>query len=132
MDQSNKSTGERSPEERRFILWSIARANKKVQPGPFSTGFRLECQLSSATPVQINPVARAGLEKSPQFHRHTLLTSAARVGSICGGLIGFNVGLLAYTFVSSFVPAAVYLMLATSFASLFGMTVAKEYVRGKS
>ena len=133
MDESKHRTKERTSEERRFILWSIARANKKVQPGPFTTGIRVNDQEPQAAAAQTMtiPTETRQPKKKPQYYRHLLLSGSARVGAVCGGLIGLNFGLLAYPAVPGFIQGTCYLMLTTLIAALIGTAIACEYTRRK-
>ena len=66
-EESTVEIQQRKIEQRRFILWSIARANAPVPRGPHFEGFRPEVVAPNVTttPVQSVEVRRATLAKRP-------------------------------------------------------------------
>ena len=117
---------EHTPEERRFILWAIARANAKKEPGPYINGMPFESKITSPT-VQDRPTSRR-LKKKPQYFRNLLLSSSTKAAALCSGLIGLNVGLLVALSADNFLRRCVYLMVVTAAAAILGMVVSRVYI----
>lgn len=127
MDSSNERPKELTAEERRFILWSIARANSEKEPGPYINGIPVE-PMGTIVPTSPNIPVTKRMKKKPQQYRYLLLSGSTKAGALCGGLIGLNVGLLLFISANNFVYGGFCLILATTSTAILGMIVARGYV----
>ena len=128
MDSSNDDRRkDHTPEERRFILWAIARANAKKEPGPYIDGIPVEPKSTLQPIVQDQPTVNR-VRKKPQYFRNMLLSSSTKTGALCGGLIGLNVGVLVALSANNLFQGCIYLTVATAFTAILGMVVARRVV----
>ena len=119
-------------EQRRFLLWSIARANPKQMPGPYIDGSRPEIQRrpSHGPSAQSNKLDFPH-QKGPRYYRKLLLSRSTKLGASSGVMIGFNIGLFAFSNAESLVEKALVVVLPTVLSGLLGATLAWAHVLEK-
>ena len=131
-DPESKHLEDRTEEQRRFLLWSIARANPKRTPGPYIDGSRPEIQRRLPHEPSARSIKRVfSHQKGPRYYRKLLLSGSARLGAISGALIGFNIGLFACFDAETLVEKALVVVLPTVLCGLLGLTLAWAHVLEK-
>lgn len=135
-EESTVEIQQRKIEQRRFILWSIARANAPVPRGPHFEGFRPEVVAPNVTttPVQsveVRPVEVRRLRKGPRYYRGLLISSATTIGASCGALIGLNVGLAFCSSTNNVMQGALCLVTSIAISTAIGALAAREQVLRK-
>lgn len=123
-DRESERGKERTDEERRFLLWSIARANPKRISGPYLSCGRPE----SLESPNINRDARqrdcvSKPRKGNRYYHRMLLSKSAKIAGTSGLVIGFNFGLLATLASTAMVDKVISIAVPTVLCGLIGLTL---------
>lgn len=120
----------RTDEERRFLLWSIARANPKRIPGPYRDGVRVTSSESlNLQKDQRESVSRLRTAK-PDNCRY-LLSKTAQIAGTSGLLIGLNIGLLSTITTPAVASKAIVLVLPAILCGFMGLILGWAFVLKK-
>lgn len=132
LDRDSARSKERTDEERRFLLWSIARANPICSSGPYlnvELPESLESPKNKLDALQNRSVSKP--RKRSGDYRRLLIAKSAKVAGTSGLLIGFNIGLLTTLASPATYDMVISMVVPTALCGLLGLAMGWVHVLKK-
>lgn len=124
LDRDLAHRKERTEEERRFLLWSIARANSKCASGPYLNVERhepFESPKINLDALQRRPISER--IKESRYYRRLLIAKSAKIAGTSGLMIGFNIGLISTLASTEMIDKAILIVLPAALCGLLGLAL---------